>query len=352
MIYLIKQIWPCLLIAGLIGLIFGWLLKRVCKKRSYYSSDYDSSLNLDVDNKEIVELRSKLNLAELSAGDSMSKLDEVQSTYKDIDEEIVILRTKLEDTDSSQQELELMKAKVSRLEFSLKESERKSLLLDDKEADIELKHKKVQELDLKLKKYSLESNNKDQEIKLLKGRLNNADLNLLSVKKDAQAQTFIGTSSINIEEVEHLHNKLKNNDISLNNKNLEIKLLKGRLVEADQRALDSTIKAIKPKFLKQADNGISDNLQLIKGVGAKLNEVLNELGVFHFYQIASWEEKEVAWVNDYLAFSGRIQRDEWIKQAKLLMEGKETDFSKRVEQGEVPTSDHKNMKHSKKLKKK
>lgn len=258
MIYLIKQIWPCLLIAGLIGLIFGWLLKRVCKKRSYYSSDYDSSLNLDIANEEIVELRSKLNLAELSAGDSMSKLNEVQSVYKDIDEEMVILRTKLEDTDSLQQEIELMKVKVSRLEFSLKESERKSLLLDDKEADIEFK----------LKEYNLESNNKD----------------------------------------------------------LEIKLLKGRLVEADQRALDSTIKAIKPKFLKQADNGIPDNLQLIKGVGAKLNEVLNELGVFHFYQIASWEEKEVAWVNDYLAFSGRIQRDEWIKQAKLLMKGKRDRF--------------------------
>ncbi len=258
MIYLIKQIWPCLLIAGLIGLIFGWLLKRVCKKRS----DYDSALNLDIENKEIV-----------------------------------IPKTKLGGIDSSQQELELMKAKVSSLEFSLKESERKSLLLDDKEADIELKHKKIQEL-------TIESNNKDQEIKLLKGRLNNADLNL-NVKKDAQAQTFIGTSSTNMEE------------------------------------LDSTIKAIKPKFLKQADNGVSDNLQLIKGVGVKLNKVLNELGVFHFYQIASWKEKEVAWVNNYLAFSGRIQRDEWIKQAKLLKEGKETDFSKRVKKGEISTSKHK-----------
>jgi hypothetical protein len=89
-----------------------------------------------------------------------------------------------------------------------------------------------------------------------------------------------------------------------------------------------------------------------------LHGVLNDLGVYHFHQIASWNEKEVSWVNNYLAFSGRIQREDWIKQAKDLMNGKETEFSKRVEKGEVATSkktedkDNKYIKHSKRLKKK
>ena len=40
----------------------------------------------------------------------------------------------------------------------------------------------------------------------------------------------------------------------------------------------------------------------------------------------------------YLAFDGRIAREEWLKQAKLLAKGKETEFSKRVDAGQVATS--------------
>ncbi|MDX5369017.1 MAG: NADH-quinone oxidoreductase subunit E, partial [Alphaproteobacteria bacterium] len=39
-----------------------------------------------------------------------------------------------------------------------------------------------------------------------------------------------------------------------------------------------------------------------------------------------------------LKFKGRIERDDWIGQAKVLAEGGETEFSKRVEKGDVPSS--------------
>jgi NADH-quinone oxidoreductase subunit E len=64
-----------------------------------------------------------------------------------------------------------------------------------------------------------------------------------------------------------------------------------------------------------------DDLKLISGVGPKLEQVLNGLGVWTFAQIAGWTPEEVAWVDDYLAFAGRIGRDEWLRQAKALTGG-------------------------------
>ena len=82
----------------------------------------------------------------------------------------------------------------------------------------------------------------------------------------------------------------------------------------------------------------ADDLTQLKGVGPKLEGVLNDLGFFHFDQVASWGAEEIAWVDTRLKFKGRIERDGWVEQAKVLAEGGETDFSKRVAKGDVPSS--------------
>ncbi len=95
----------------------------------------------------------------------------------------------------------------------------------------------------------------------------------------------------------------------------------------------------KPATLLDAPrNGKKDNLTRIKGIGVKIDALLNSIGVYHFDQIAAWTEKEANWIDHQLAFPGRSKRDDWVGQAKLLAEGKETEFSKRVDAGEVATS--------------
>ncbi len=85
----------------------------------------------------------------------------------------------------------------------------------------------------------------------------------------------------------------------------------------------------KPEMLTEA-KGAADDLKLIKGVGPKLEKLLNSLGVFHFWQVASWGADEVAWVDENLeGFRGRVSRDDWVAQAKILADGGETEFSKR-----------------------
>ncbi|MEP1968003.1 MAG: NADH-quinone oxidoreductase subunit E, partial [Marinomonas sp.] len=92
----------------------------------------------------------------------------------------------------------------------------------------------------------------------------------------------------------------------------------------------------KPELLKKARSGGADDLKMIKGVGPKLEGLLHTLGVFHFDQVASWRKKEVEWVDENLeGFKGRVSRDEWVKQAKVLAKGGATEFSSRVKKGDV-----------------
>lgn len=91
-----------------------------------------------------------------------------------------------------------------------------------------------------------------------------------------------------------------------------------------------------PTFLSAARDGGPDDLKQIKGVGPKLEKTLHEMGIYHFDQIAEWGPKEQAWMDDNLAgFKGRATRDDWVPQAKTLATGGTTEFSKKVDKGDV-----------------
>ncbi|SMX34100.1 NADH-quinone oxidoreductase subunit E [Actibacterium lipolyticum] len=80
--------------------------------------------------------------------------------------------------------------------------------------------------------------------------------------------------------------------------------------------------AKRPKALNEAREGGPDDLKLIKGVGPKLELLLHVLGFYHFDQIAAWTSEEVSWVDDNLTgFKGRVSRDNWVDQAKVLAAG-------------------------------
>jgi len=74
----------------------------------------------------------------------------------------------------------------------------------------------------------------------------------------------------------------------------------------------------KPPVLPAARNGAPDDLTLIEGVSLLQQTTMYSLGVFHFDQIASWSEENVAWVDQYLRLQGRIGEEEWVEQAHDL----------------------------------
>lgn len=86
--------------------------------------------------------------------------------------------------------------------------------------------------------------------------------------------------------------------------------------------LEGTEEGQKPVTLTAARDGGADDLKMIKGIGPKLETLCNDLGFYHFDQIAAWTDQEVAWVDaNLMGFKGRVSRDEWVAQAKLLAAG-------------------------------
>jgi NADH-quinone oxidoreductase subunit E len=76
--------------------------------------------------------------------------------------------------------------------------------------------------------------------------------------------------------------------------------------------------ADRPAALDAPRGGKADDLKRIKGIGPKIERLVNDLGVYHYDQIAEWSDATVAWVDEHLSFKGRIAREQWIAQAKTL----------------------------------
>lgn len=78
----------------------------------------------------------------------------------------------------------------------------------------------------------------------------------------------------------------------------------------------------RPARLDAPRAGRPDDLTRIRGVGPKLMALVNDLGFYHFDQIAAWTPAEVAWVDENLAgFKGRVSRDNWVEQAAIFAKG-------------------------------
>ena len=72
-----------------------------------------------------------------------------------------------------------------------------------------------------------------------------------------------------------------------------------------------------------------DDLKKISGVGPTIEKKLHNMGVTRYRQIANWKAADINKADDALNFKGRIKRENWVKQAKILASGGETEFSKR-----------------------
>jgi predicted flap endonuclease-1-like 5' DNA nuclease len=77
----------------------------------------------------------------------------------------------------------------------------------------------------------------------------------------------------------------------------------------------------KPRGLPHARNGARDDLKQISGLGPLDESALNNLGIYHFDQVAGWDEREVLWLENHAFARGRIGREQWQAQARALAGG-------------------------------
>ncbi len=108
--------------------------------------------------------------------------------------------------------------------------------------------------------------------------------------------------------------------------------------DAKSARLDSETEVVsddwRPLGLAQRPENV-DDLKRIKGIGKVIEGTLHELGIYTFKQISSFTPDNVKWVNEHISFPGRVEREGWVEQAKALADGKETDFSVKVDQGKI-----------------
>jgi len=81
-----------------------------------------------------------------------------------------------------------------------------------------------------------------------------------------------------------------------------------------------------------------EDLKRIRGVGVLIEKRLNAMGVWRYEQIANWTSADINRISQALEFRGRIERENWVEQARILASGGQTEFARRVDRGEVETS--------------
>ena len=81
----------------------------------------------------------------------------------------------------------------------------------------------------------------------------------------------------------------------------------------------------------------ADDLKRIRGIGLLTEKRLNAMGVTTYEDIANWTRDDIERVSQSLDFKGRIERENWVEQARILSSGGDTEFSRRLDRREVET---------------
>lgn len=83
-------------------------------------------------------------------------------------------------------------------------------------------------------------------------------------------------------------------------------------------AMLAELEGTQPEQVEQPDSG-GDDLTTITGIGPRIAEVLNSLGIWTYAQIAEWQPEHETWIENHLSFKGRVSRENWVGQAKDLL---------------------------------
>jgi predicted flap endonuclease-1-like 5' DNA nuclease len=86
-----------------------------------------------------------------------------------------------------------------------------------------------------------------------------------------------------------------------------------------EKAKKEILDAWRPTALPEP-KGVADDLKKVRGIGPKIEKTLNDLGIYHYYQIAALDEENIAWLNNHLHFPGRIEREQWVQQTREFVQ--------------------------------
>jgi NADH-quinone oxidoreductase subunit E len=107
------------------------------------------------------------------------------------------------------------------------------------------------------------------------------------------------------------------NNMQASNMQGRVSSLAAMTPESVEAAVQQAGSGLEPVRLN-APRGPVDDLTVISGIGPSNQQELNELGIYHFWQIAGWTPEHVAWVSNRIRFPKRVVRENWMAQAAKL----------------------------------
>jgi predicted flap endonuclease-1-like 5' DNA nuclease len=178
----------------------------------------------------------------------------------------------------------------------------------------------------------------------------------------ARLRSVAGRAGATSDEIERLRSQLSAISTRGEGDRAEAERLRRELVDAQERErnLDAELARLrkllseretvsakpagKPAFTTDAPRPVSlydrrpeiiDDLKEVKGIGPVMERILNENGCYHFKQLANFSARDIEWISQALgSFPDRIERDDWVDQAKALYVEK---YGQRHDVGEVRT---------------
>ena len=106
----------------------------------------------------------------------------------------------------------------------------------------------------------------------------------------------------------------------------------------DESDLDNLRSVKSEAYRSPTSSDEINDLKRIRGIGVLIEKRLNALGISSYEQIANWTVGDIDRISQTLDFKGRIERENWVEQARILSSGGQTEFSRRVDKGDVETS--------------
>ncbi|MGI9227347.1 MAG: hypothetical protein ACR2PU_01010, partial [Gammaproteobacteria bacterium] len=286
--------------------------------------------------KEFESNNANQNTLQTELDDSNSRLialeDEIKkhknnlSLLQQQSAELILLRSKLDERDQHitdlKQTLEIQSKRIQPLEAELNNSQ---TFMQSLQSKVEDANKRVPSL--------------EENIRIRDGKISSLENELAPIRK--QITHLEASVQKRDDEVvslkQELHQVKQKNPLKedLRKRDHRISELEGQLKEAkkvvpisrSQQAKANTVVKTAPTKPKMKPCGLKkpsrkpDDLKLISGIGQTLESTLNQCGIYYFEQIASFTRNDVTAVDEMLKFKGRVDRDAWIKQARVLMRG-------------------------------
>ncbi len=304
MSYLITQTFVALLVAGLLGLLLGWYLTRIgaasarsaLLARLKNAEDDARALRGEVDGA--VNARGSAEAEQQRLADELAALQAANNEAAADANELADLRAELKQADDDAKSLRSELDAAAKVRGSI-EAERQRL------AD------ELSALQAAAKADAADAN----ELADLRARLKRADDDAKSLRSELD-EALQARGSAEAEQ-----RRLADEMAAMQGLPDE-QLANLAATEPTPRILAAVAQAA-ASFAQDTADAEPDDLQQIKGIGPKIANRLNELGVLRLQQIAEWTPEKVASVNEHLKFKGRIEREEWIPQAKALIAARE-----------------------------